>query len=88
METILKRTYEEALALAQAAAGPLSAHLGAFVAWLIEQDHSIWCTHLKARRVADFDRWIADEGVGLAELAEAYITRYHYDRSRPSCAAE
>ena len=51
-EIILKRTYEEALALAQSATGPLSAHIGAFVAWLIEQGYSTWCTHLEARRAA------------------------------------
>lgn len=84
-ETILKRTYEEAVALAQAAAGPLSAHLGTFVVWLIEQDYSIWCVHLKARRALDFDRWLADEGVELVELADAHITRYQHDRSRPGC---
>ena len=82
----MERTNEEALALAQAAVGPLSAHLGAFVAWLIEQDYSIWCTHLKARRAVDFDRWLANEGVDLAELADAHITRYRRDRSRPGCA--
>lgn len=86
-EIILKRTYEEAVALAQSAAGPLSAHLGAFVAWLIEQDYSIWCTHLKARRAVDFDRWLADEGVDAAEVADGHVVRYRRDRSRPGCAS-
>jgi site-specific recombinase XerD len=40
---------------------------------------------LRSRRAADFDRWLADMGVGLAELADAHITRYHQDRSRPGC---
>ena len=82
----MKRTYEEALALAQPATGPLSAHIGAFVAWLIEQGYSTWCTHLEARRAVDFDRWLADEGVDVAELVDAHVARYHYDRSRPGCA--
>lgn len=82
----MKRTYDEALALAKSATGPLSADLSAFVAWLIEQDYSTWCTHLKARRAVDFDRWLANQGVDLAELADAHIARYRRDRSRPGCA--
>lgn len=82
----MKRTYEDALVLAQSATGPLSAHIGAFVAWLIEQGYSTWYTHLETRRAVDFDRWLADEGVDVAELVDVHVTRYHRDRSRPGCA--
>lgn len=84
----MNRTYDEALALAQSATGPLSADIHAFVAWLIKQAYSTWCTHLMARRAVDFDRWLADERVDVAELAETHIARYRHDRSRPGCAGK
>lgn len=84
----MKRTYDEALALTRSATGPLSAYLLAFVAWLIEQSYSTWCTHLMARRVVDFDRWLADQRVDVTELADAHLARYRRDRSRPGCSGK
>ena len=72
----MERTYESAKALAGRAAGPLSSHLGAFVASLIEQQYAACVIHIKVRHALSFDRWLAKRRIGLAGLGEVHIERF------------
>ena len=89
----MERTYESARALARRAAGPLSSHLGAFIASLIEQQYAASVIYIKARHALAFDRWLAKRRIALAGLGEVHIERFQSRirrytdafASRPDC---
>jgi len=78
----MESTYESAAALVRHAAGPLTDHLGAYVAWLIEQQHAASVVYIKARHALASDRWLAKRRVALADLSEVNIERYQSRRRR------
>ncbi len=78
----MESSYESAAALVRHAAGPLKHHLGAFVAWLIEQQYAASVVYIKARHALAFDRWLAKRRVALADLGEVHIERYQRRRRR------
>jgi site-specific recombinase XerD len=81
-ENIMEPSYENALALAGHAAGPLAEHLGPFVASLIEQQYAASVVYIKARHALSFDRWLAKRCVALADLGEVHIQQYQRRRRR------
>lgn len=78
----MERTYESARALAGRAAGPLSNHVGAFTASLIEQQYAACVIYIKVRHALAFDRWLAKRRIVLANLREVHIERFQ-SRTRP-----
>jgi len=72
----MERTYESARALAGDAAGPLSSHLGAFIASLIEQQYAASVIYIKVRHAVAFDRWLAKRRIALAGLGEVHVERF------------
>src|SRR5262245_43840739 len=72
----MERTYEGARALAGRATGPLSSHLGAFVASLIEQQYAACVIYIKVGHALAFDRWLAKRRIALASLGEEHIERF------------
>jgi integrase/recombinase XerD len=79
----LEPTCEGALALARSAAGPLAPHLPTFVATLIEQRYAVVGVRAKAWTAVAFDAWLSARRVGLADVSDAHITRFHRRRYRP-----
>jgi site-specific recombinase XerD len=75
-ESIMERSYESTAALAARAAGPLTEHLGQFVASLIDQQYAPSVVYIKARHALAFDRWLAKRCATLADLGEVHIERY------------
>jgi len=72
----MERSYESTAALAARAAGPLTEHLGQFVASLIDQQYAPSVVYIKARHALAFDRWLAKRCATLADLGEVHIERY------------
>jgi site-specific recombinase XerD len=72
----MERTYESARALAGRAAGPLSSHLVAFVASLIQQQYAASVIYIKLRHALAFDRWLAKRRIALVGLGEVHIERF------------
>ena len=72
----MEPTLEGAMALARSATGPLSPHLTAFIASLIEQRYAVVCLRTKAWRAAAFDAWLGKQGIDLADLCEAHIEQF------------
>jgi integrase/recombinase XerD len=87
-ENIMEPSYESAAALVRHAAGPLTDQLGAFVAWLIEQQYAASVVNIKARHALAFDRWLATRGVALADLKEVHVKRYQRRRGHRSIRGE
>ena len=86
----MEPTLEGAMALARTATGPLSPHLEAFVAWLIDQRYAVVCVRAKAWRATAFDAWLGKQGVELADLSEPHLDQYarrNY-RARSDCRAK
>lgn len=77
----MERTFESARALARAAEGPLAPHIDAYVSWLIEQQYSALCVHVKTYRAADFSAWLASRRRD-EEPYEQLAARYHRRRAR------
>jgi site-specific recombinase XerD len=75
-ENTMESSYESATALVCRATGPLTAHLGPFVGWLIEQQYTASVVYIKARHAVAFDRWLAKREVALGNLDEVHIKRY------------
>jgi hypothetical protein len=69
----MESSYESAVARVCRATGPLAAHLGPFVASLIEQQYAASVVHVKARHAVAFDRWLAKRYVALADLNDVHI---------------
>ena len=86
----MEPTLEGAAALARSATGPLSPHLPAFVASLIDQGYAVVCVRAKSWRAVDFDRWLAQEGIDLVDVSDMHVVRYHRRAGRPrsDCRAE
>jgi len=86
----MERSYESAAALVRRAAGPLTGHLGPFVASLIDQQYAASVVYIKARHALAFDRWLARRRVALADLGEVHIEQYQRRsrRRHPSIRAE
>lgn len=79
----MEPTLEGAMALARSATGPLSPHLTAFVASLIDQRYAIVCLRAKAWRAAAFDAWLCKQGIDLADLCEAHIEQFSRRNYQP-----
>ncbi len=80
----MERSYESAVALVRPAVGPVSGHLGAFVASLIAKHYSINCVYIKTQQALAFDRWLDKRCVALGDLDEGHIVRYQRRHSRRS----
>jgi site-specific recombinase XerD len=78
------------MALARNASGPLSPHLEAFVTSLIDQQYSVISLRSKSWHAAAFDAWLAEHGIGLAEVGDAHIDQFHRRiyQPRSDCRAE
>ena len=72
----MEPTIEGAMALVLRAKGPLSPHLPAFVTSLIDQGYAVVCLRAKAWRATEFDTWLDDQGVVLAELQDAHVEAF------------
>ena len=79
----MEPTLEGAMALARSATGPLSPHLTAFIASLIEQRYAVVCLRAKAWRAAAFDAWLGKQGIDLADLCEAHIEQFSRRNYQP-----
>ncbi|WP_157256416.1 tyrosine-type recombinase/integrase [Pelomonas sp. Root1217] len=79
----MEPTLEGAMALAQTATGPLSPHLSAFIASLVEQRYTVISLRAKAWHAAAFDAWLGQEGVRLTDLSEAHIEQFTRRDYRP-----
>ena len=71
------------MALARSATGPVSPHLPAFVTALIEQHYSVVCVRTKAWRAVAFDRWLAKQGIELAQISNANVDDFFRREYRP-----
>ncbi len=84
----MEPSYESAVARVCQAGGPLAAHLGPFVAWLIDQQYTASVVQVKARHAVAFDRWLGKRCVVLADLGEIHIEQYQrFLRARGVCEA-
>ncbi|MBI3102240.1 MAG: site-specific integrase [Burkholderiales bacterium] len=72
----MEPTIEGAMALVLRAKGPLSPHLPTFVTSLIDQGYAVVCLRAKAWRATEFDTWLDDQGVVLAELEDAHVEAF------------
>jgi site-specific recombinase XerD len=54
----------------------LAAHLGLFVASLIDKQYVVDVVYVKARHALAFDRWLAKHRIFLDELGETHVERY------------
>lgn len=79
----MERSFENAAAIADRAAGPVSEHLGSFVELLIRQQFVAAVVCVKALHAAAFDRWLAQHDVDPAEITEAHVQ--HFTRRRRQC---
>ena len=79
----MEPTLDGAMALARSATGPLSPHIPAFVASLIDQRYAVTCVRAKAWRSVAFDAWLAKEEVDLVEVTDAHIGSFHRRPYRP-----
>jgi len=86
----LEPTLKGAMALVRGASGPLSPHLPAFVASLIDQSYAVVCVRAKTWHAVAFDGWLAKERVDLVDVANPHIERFHRRayRRRSDCQAE
>ena len=78
----MQDSYDRARAIAQAAQGPLSPHLGAYVSSLIDQHYSGHSVCMKARCVRRFSGWLARRHVEAQGADEQAVALYHRDRAR------
>ena len=79
----MEPTFEGAVALARSGSGPLSPHLPAFVASLIEQRYAVVGVRAKVWNAVAFDAWLSAQGVELGDVTELHIDRFHRRRYRP-----
>ncbi len=75
-ESILERSYEDAVALARRATGPLSPYLGSFVGALIHQQYVPAVVHVKARHALAWDRWLGKQALEASDLGEDHVDRF------------
>ncbi len=78
----MERSFENAAAIADRAAGPVSEHLGPFVELLIRQQFVAAVVCVKALHAAAFDRWLDEHDVDPAELSEARVQQFLRRRRR------
>jgi site-specific recombinase XerD len=78
----LERSFENAAAIADRAAGPVSEHLGSFVELLIRQQFVAAVVCVKALHAAAFDRWLAQRDVDPAALSEVQVQQFLRRRRR------
>lgn len=79
----MEPTFEGAIALARSGSGPLSPHLPAFVASLIEQRYAVVSVRAKAWNAVAFDAWLSAQSVELGHVSESHIDRFYRRRYRP-----
>lgn len=86
----MEPTFKGAIALARSGSGPLSTHLPAFVASLIEQRYAVVSVRAKAWNAVAFDAWLSVQRVGLGQVSESHIDRFHRRRyrRRSDCRAQ
>lgn len=78
----MERSFENAAAIADRAAGPVSEHLGSFVELLIRQKFVAAVVCVKVLHAAAFDRWLAQHDVDPAALSEAHVQQFLRRRRR------
>lgn len=81
---------EDVLALVSTVSGPLAPHLKTYVASLIEGGYSLTSLRTKARYAVVFNDWLARRHIGLPELCDIHIARFHCRSYQPrrDCHAE
>lgn len=86
----MEPTLEGAMELARSASGPLSPHLEAFIASLIDRQYTVISLRSKSWHATAFDAWLARHGVGLAEVSDTHIDQFHHRDYQPrsDCQAE
>ncbi len=78
----MERTYENAMALANRATGPMAAHLEPWVSSLIDKQYAAAVVFVKARHAVAFDLWLDGQRVELEDLSEIHLTQYQDRRRR------
>lgn len=86
----MEPTLEGAMALARGATGPLSPHLEAFITALIDQQYTVISLRSKSWHAAAFDAWLAEHGIGLAQVRDTHLDQFHRRSYQPrsDCRAE
>ena len=77
----MQESYEGARAIAQAAQGPLSPHLEAYVSSLIDQQYSAHGVFIKARCARRFSHWLARRHIEARDADEDAVALYHRERA-------
>jgi integrase/recombinase XerD len=77
----MQESYESARAIAQGGRGPLSPHLEAYVASLIDQQYSARSVCVKARRARRFSDWLARQHIEVRDANEDAVALYHRERT-------
>jgi integrase/recombinase XerD len=77
----MQESYEGARAIAQAAQGPLSPHLEAYVSSLIDQQYSAHGVCMKARCARRFSHWLARRHIEARDADEDAVALYHRERA-------
>ena len=77
----MQESYENARAIVQAAQVPLSPHLEAYVAWLIDQQYSAHGVCMKVRCVRRFSGWLARRHIDAQGADEHAVALYHRERA-------
>src|SRR6266446_2980224 len=62
--------------------GPLGPYLDAFTQQLCEQGYARYSARLQLRLVADFSRWLTQQGLTVHELIPEHTTDYLRDRAQ------
>jgi integrase/recombinase XerD len=65
--------------------GPLGAHIDAFTAWLEDQGYARFTVRYFVRLAADLSRWLARQGLGLADLQPARVEAFAQIREKIGC---
>lgn len=77
----MEESYESARVIVQAAQGPLSPHVEAYVSSLIDQHYSAHSVCMKARCVRRFSGWLARRHIGAEGANEHSVALYHRERA-------
>lgn len=77
----MQESYESARAIAQAARGPLSFHLEAYVSSLIDQQYSAHGVCMKSRCARRFSDWLARQHIEARDADEHAVALYHRGRA-------
>lgn len=78
----MEQLHEHSRALAREAVGPMAPHIAPFTDSLIEQRYAVRSVYVSTYRAIEFDRWLMQERVALADINEGHVARYYQERSR------